>query len=155
MTQGATEQQNTPPLPGAANLTYYNNQIWYSIGNTVYFTTGALDPSGNGINGTAPGNTRTTRSRVIRLVPSSIGMLVFTLSDVYVIPVNVNDGTVGQAGIYEPGGKKIMDCLNSDLALMEPNDDGSDTDTVGQANAAFIVAAVNYVRQLLAEQEAG
>ena len=103
LTQGATEQQNTPPLPGAANLTYYNNQIWYSIGNTVYFTTGALDPSGNGINGTAPGNTRTTRARVIRLVPSSIGMLVFTLSDVYVIPVNVNDGTVGQAGIYEPG----------------------------------------------------
>ena len=103
LTQGATEQQNTPPLPGAANLTYYNNQIWYSIGNTVYFTTGALDPSGNGINGTAPGNTRTTRSRVIRLVPSSIGMLVLTLSDVYVIPVNVNDGTVGQAGIYEPG----------------------------------------------------
>jgi hypothetical protein len=99
--QGATAQQNTPPLPGAINLAYFFNRIWYSIGNTVYCTTGPLDPSGNGINGTAPGNTETTLSRVIKLVPSSIGMLVFTLSDVYVIPVN--NGVIGTGQIYVPG----------------------------------------------------
>lgn len=101
LVQGATAQQNTPPLPGAANLSYFLNRIWYSIGNTVYYTTGPADPSGNGLNGTAPGNTETTLSRVTKLVPSSIGMLAFTLSDVYVIPVS--NGAILPAQVYVPG----------------------------------------------------
>jgi len=99
--QGAAAQQNTPPLPGAANLVFFLNRIWYSIGNTVYWTTGPDDPSGNGINGSAPGNADPLLSRVIKLVPSSIGMLVFTLSDVYLIPIN--NGVILPSQIYVPG----------------------------------------------------
>ena len=99
--QGASAQQNTPPLPGAINLTYFANRIWYSIGNTVWYTTGPSDPSGNGINGTAPGNNQPMISRVTRLVPSSIGMLVFTVSDVFVIPVN--NGAILTNQPYVPG----------------------------------------------------
>jgi hypothetical protein len=99
--QGAAAQQNTPPLPGAINLTYFANRLWYSIGNTVWYTTGPSDPSGNGVNGTAPGNNQAMLSRVTRLVPSSIGMLVFTLSDVIVIPVN--NGAILTAQPYIPG----------------------------------------------------
>jgi hypothetical protein len=99
--QGASAQQNTPPLPGAVNLTYFLNRIWYSIGNTVYYTTGPTDPSGNGINGTAPGNSQAMTSRVTRLVPSSVGMLVFTLSDVNVIPIN--NGNILTWQPYVPG----------------------------------------------------
>jgi hypothetical protein len=101
LVQGATAQQNTPPLPGAINLAYYLNRIWYSIGNTTWYTSGPLDPSGNGINGAAPGNTDTNLSRVTRLVPSSIGVLQFTLSDVNIIPTPNGSIQIGQT--YVPG----------------------------------------------------
>ncbi len=111
LVQGATAQQNTPPLPGAVNLTYFLNRIWYSVGNTVYYTTGPSDPSGNGIDGTAPGNTQVAKSRVTRLVPSSIGMLVFTLSDVYVIPIS--NGAILPIQVYVPGlGLSSYDALD-------------------------------------------
>jgi hypothetical protein len=115
--QGATQQENTPPLPGAVNLTYYLNRIWYSIGNTVWYTTGPLDPSGNGINGASPGNNQVMISRVTRLVPSAVGMLVCTLSDVYVIPIN--NGAIGTASIYVPGmGLSSYNALDVNGALI-------------------------------------
>ena len=101
LVQGAVAQQNTPPAPGAVNLAYYLNRIWYSIGNTTYYTSGPLDPSGNGINGAAPGNTETNLSRVTRLVPSSIGVLEFTLSDVNIVPTQSGAILTGQP--YVPG----------------------------------------------------
>ena len=101
LVQAAVAQENTPPAPGAVNLAFSLNRIWYSIGNTTYYTSGPNDPSGNGLNGAAPGNTDTTLARVTRLEESSIGMLVFTLSDVIVIPFN---GPVIQPGqVYIPG----------------------------------------------------
>lgn len=84
--EGAENLENTPPASGAINLTYHLNRIWYSIGNIVYWTTGPLSPIGNGTDGTAPGNTASCPSLVKRLVPTAIGMLVFTLSDIYIIP---------------------------------------------------------------------
>jgi hypothetical protein len=101
LVQGAAAQENTPPLPGAVNLTYHLNRLWYSIGNTVYYTSGPNSPSGNGINGTAPSNTDVMISRVTRLVPVSQGLLVFTLSDVYIIPDN--NGTILVGRPYLPG----------------------------------------------------
>jgi hypothetical protein len=101
LVQGAVAQQNTPPPSGAVNLAYYLNRIWFSIGNTTYYTSGPLDPSGNGINGAAPGNTETNLSRVTRLVPSSIGVLEFTLSDVNIVPTPNGAILTGQP--YVPG----------------------------------------------------
>jgi hypothetical protein len=86
--QGAQAGENTPPAVGAKNLTYHLSRVWYSIGDTVYYTTGPLAPVGNGIDGTAPGNFATVTSQVRRLVPTAIGMLVFTVSDVYIIAGN-------------------------------------------------------------------
>lgn len=83
--QGAQALENTPPATGAINLTFHLERIWYSIGNTVFWTTGPLAPVGNGTDGTAPGNFATCPSQVKRLVPTAIGMLVFTLSDIYII----------------------------------------------------------------------
>ena len=88
LVQGAQAGENTPPAIGAINLTYHLNRIWYSLGNIVYWTTGPLAPIGNGTDGTAPGNFAACPSQVKRLVPCAIGMLVFTLSDVYIIAGN-------------------------------------------------------------------
>jgi len=86
LVQGAAAGENTPPITGAINLTYALNRIWYSLGNTVYWTTGPQAPSGNGVDGAAPGNQTPCPSTVKRLVPTAIGMIVLTISDIYIIP---------------------------------------------------------------------
>jgi hypothetical protein len=83
--EGAIVGENTPPAQGAINLAYHLNCIFYSIGNIVYWTSGPTTPVGNGLNGTNPLNTDSMPSLVKRLVPTSSGMLVFTVSDVYLI----------------------------------------------------------------------
>ena len=77
--------ENTPPPVGALNLTYHLNRNWYSIGNVVYWTSGPDDPAGNGLNGSNPLNFDYCPSLVKRLVKTTAGMLVFTVSDVYII----------------------------------------------------------------------
>jgi hypothetical protein len=99
--QAAAAGENTPPLPGAVNLTYHLNRIWYSIGNTVYYTTGPLAPVGNGINGTSPLNFDPMTSTVTRLFPTSIGLIVFTISDIYIIANS--GGTILPSLPYVPG----------------------------------------------------
>lgn len=84
---GAQAGENTPPLPGVANLTFHLGRGFYSIGNTVYYTSGATSPSGNGT-GTSAANSASLPSRVVRLVPTAIGLLVFTVSDIYIIGGN-------------------------------------------------------------------
>jgi hypothetical protein len=101
LVSGATAQQNTPPQSGAINLAYFLNRLWYSVGNTQFYTSGPLDPSGNGINGGAPGNNSSTLARITKLVPSSVGMLVFTLSDVEVVPTQ--GGAIQNVQMYVPG----------------------------------------------------
>ena len=88
---GAIAGENTPPAPGAINLTFHLDRIWYSIGNVVYWTTGPDTPVGNGINGTSPLDFSTMPSLVKRIVPTSTGAIIFTVSDIYIIQGN---GTV-------------------------------------------------------------
>ena len=85
--QGAAAGENTPPPSGTVNLSYHLNRLWYSVGNVVWYTSGPNAPCGNG-NGTAPLNYATCPSLVRRLVPTAIGMLVFTASDIYIIAGN-------------------------------------------------------------------
>jgi len=83
--QGAVAGENTPPASGAMNLAFHLNRIFYSIGNTVYWTAGPDTPVGNGINGTPPLNFANFPSLVKRIVPTAVGAIVFTVSDVYAI----------------------------------------------------------------------
>jgi hypothetical protein len=96
---GAIAGENTPPLPGAINLTYHLNRIWYSIGNVVYWTTGPATPVGNGINGTSPLNFDSLPSLIKRIVPTSSGVLIFTVSDIYIIQGNGTSGNPIQSAL--------------------------------------------------------
>lgn len=87
LVQGPLGLENTPPVAGTVALTYHLNRIWYAVGNTVHWTSGPLSPIGNG-DGTAPGNFAACPSTVKRLVPTAIGMIVLTQSDVYIIAGN-------------------------------------------------------------------
>ena len=93
--------ENTPPLPGAVNLAYHLNRIFYSTGNTVFWTSGPNDPVGNGINGFGPNNYDSMPSTVKRLVPTAIGLLVFTVSDIYII--EDNNGTILPSRVWVGG----------------------------------------------------
>jgi hypothetical protein len=88
LVEGPLGLENTVPPVGAQNLAYHLSRIWFSIGNTVYWTTGPLATIGNGTDGFAPGNFATCPSQIRKLVPTAIGMLVFTVSDVYIIAGN-------------------------------------------------------------------
>jgi hypothetical protein len=82
--EGPLAGENTPPLPGAGAFTYHLGRVFYSIGNTIYYTTGPTSSVGNG-NGTNSLNFDTLPSRIVRLVPTAIGLLIFTVSDIYII----------------------------------------------------------------------
>lgn len=86
--QAPIAQENTPPVAGSINLAYHISRIFYSKGNIVYWTSGPDAPSGNGINGSSPLNTDSFPSLVKRLVPTTSGLIVFTVSDVYIIQGN-------------------------------------------------------------------
>jgi hypothetical protein len=77
--------ENTPVDPRATNFAYHLGSLWYSINNVVFWTSGPNTPIGNGLNGTNPLNTDSMPSLVKRLVPTAAGMMVFTISDVYLI----------------------------------------------------------------------
>lgn len=80
--------ENTPPSSGATNLAYHLNRIFFSIGNVVYWTSGPDTPIGNGNEGVLGINNATFPSLVKRIVPTGIGALIFTVSDIYLIQGN-------------------------------------------------------------------
>jgi len=73
---------------GATNLALHLNRIFFSIGNVVYWTTGSAAPIGNGFEGVSPLNNATFPSLVKRIVPTVIGALVWTVSDIYLLAGN-------------------------------------------------------------------
>jgi hypothetical protein len=91
--------ENTPPAIGAQNLTFHLNRLFFSIGNTVYWTAGAATPVGNGVNGVPPLNYDNFPSLVKRIVPTASGAMVFTVSDVYLIQGSGTASSPIQSGI--------------------------------------------------------
>jgi len=87
----ALSEENTPPgdvgtgSQGMINFTYHLSRLFGSVGNVVYWSSGPDAPVGNGNEGWPPDNSFTFPSLVKRIVPTSIGALVFTVSDVYLI----------------------------------------------------------------------
>lgn len=95
--------ENTPPASGATNLAYHLNRIFFSIGNVVYWTSGPDTPIGNGNEGVAGTNNATFPSLVKRIVPTGLGALVFTVSDIYQISGNGTSSSPLFPVPYVPG----------------------------------------------------
>lgn len=97
-------QQNTPPKTGIINGCYFLSRIFVSLGNTIYWSTGPDTPIGNGVNGFSPSNFATFPSLVKRMVPLNAGLVVFTVSDIY---VSEGNGTPGNPITFVPYLTKI------------------------------------------------
>ncbi len=93
--------ENTPPAMGSINLTVYLQRIFFSIGNTVYYTSGPDTPVGNGFEGVGPLNFQELPSKVTRLVPTIVGIFIFTVSDIYLIANN--GAAIPAAVLYAQG----------------------------------------------------
>jgi hypothetical protein len=87
----ALSYENTPPgnvgtgTQGMINFTYHLSRLFASTGNIVYWSTGPDTTVGNGNEAWSPSNSFTFPSLVKRIVSTSIGALIFTVSDVYLI----------------------------------------------------------------------
>ena len=76
---------NNPPPTGLSALTYHLGLIWGAVNNSVYYSSGGSTTAGNGDEAWPSGNVFVFPSAVIRLFPMTNGLLVFTISDIYII----------------------------------------------------------------------
>lgn len=79
------ETRNIPPPTGLINLAYHFGRIWGSVGNTVYYAAGPDVNNGNGNECYRALNSFIFPSSVRRLWPTPIGMIVFTVSNIYIV----------------------------------------------------------------------
>jgi hypothetical protein len=148
------EGQNTPPAAGAINLVYYLSRIFFSIGNTVYGTSGPDTPVGNGLEGVLGTNNQVFPSQVIRMVPSTVGLFVFTISDTYVITGNA--ATIAlQASIYLTGiglsSYNALDVNGADVGFFSTDsrfivlNPSSGISDIGQPVGNLLAVAANWI----------
>ena len=83
--QAPIDFTNNPPPVGLQALTYHLQRVWGAVANLVYYSDGPDVISGNGNEAWSPGNVFAYPETVIRLLPTSSGLYVFTLSDIYII----------------------------------------------------------------------
>lgn len=81
---------NDPPPQGLVNIVLHLGRIFGSVGSTVFCSEGPLvggsnQPPGNGFTAFNPGQNWQFPSTVTRLVPTSLGLFVFTTSDLHLI----------------------------------------------------------------------
>jgi hypothetical protein len=86
--------EGTPPPAGATCMEYHLGRIWVAAGNVVYGSSGP-DAVASGSSGNAGFDLSfTAQSKVIRLWANAIGLVVFTVRDVYIILPDPNTGTL-------------------------------------------------------------
>jgi hypothetical protein len=84
------------PPTGLINFAYHLNRLWGSVGNTVYYSAGPDALNGSKYEAFTALGSFIFPSAVRRLWPTSIGLLVFTVSDIYII---LGQGT-SSSGFY-------------------------------------------------------
>jgi hypothetical protein len=95
----ATAFQLTPPPQNLYGHTWFSNRLWAFVGNTLYYASGPDlgNIYGNGNEGWPPANYFTFTSQITRLVQVTSGLLVFTVSDVWLIVGNASAIGVAQS----------------------------------------------------------
>jgi hypothetical protein len=83
--QAQISNSNDPPPAGAIIPSYHQGRVWVAVDNFVYASAGPDTTNGSGNESFPPANVFTFPSQVVRLQPYTQGLLVFTVSDVYII----------------------------------------------------------------------
>jgi hypothetical protein len=93
--QAAVAEENTIlTLDTKSNCSAFHlGLVWVGFDNTVIYSRPNSAVLGNGFSGFPPLNYFTFPSAVTALVPTAVGLLVFTTSDIYIIQGNTTDPT--------------------------------------------------------------
>lgn len=81
---------NSPPPARLTNLGFYSGRLWGSVGNLLYYSTSTdnatlLNILQNGVSAESwePTNVIPFDSEIVRIVPTSSGLIIFTTTDVW------------------------------------------------------------------------
>jgi hypothetical protein len=130
-TSAPVSDENNPPPVGMTALSYHLGRVWGAVGNFVYPSNG---PGGTGNGNTAwnPANFFEFPSSVIRTWPTTNGLIVFTLSDVYVIqgtttasffstPFLVGTGLGNYDGFTVKGALPVFYTTDNQVLTLDPS----------------------------------
>lgn len=81
---GPQASSNNPPPYGISNFVYHMTRLWGTVGNLLYCSGGPDTIVGNGNEAWPPANSWSYPAPITRIVPSSQGLLVLTVSGVYI-----------------------------------------------------------------------
>lgn len=76
---------NNPPPTGMSLLCWYAGRLWGAVGNTIYFSAGPDATNGVGTECWPTGNNYTVPGNITALVPLSVGLVVFTKDNAWII----------------------------------------------------------------------
>lgn len=98
---------NTPPPVGIGGMVFHMGRLWGFVNNVLYYAVGPDlgNILGNPYEGWPPANFFTLPSKITKLIPTSVGLLVFTVSDIYIVYGNASataaaTGVAGLAVFY-------------------------------------------------------
>jgi len=92
---GTNFSDNSVPPPAFIPSCYYLNRIWGFVGNKLVYTNGPDTTTGSGNESMSPDNVFELPSTGVACWPTSIGLIVFTMSDTWVL---LGQGTYDAAG---------------------------------------------------------
>jgi hypothetical protein len=133
--QASVSGDLTPPPVGATAIAYHLQRLFVAVDNFIYFSTGpdAIVYTANGNSGFNPTNVLTATSRVIRMWPCPIGMLVFTVSDIFIVKGSGTSST-------DSAGNTTFDPIWLDIFLENIGILSYDAFTVNGSTPSFITA---------------
>jgi hypothetical protein len=76
---------NNPPPSGMSLLTWYSGRLWGAVGNVVYYAAGTDTTNGSGQEAWPPLNFSECPGGVTAFAPSSAGLMVGTVDDLYLV----------------------------------------------------------------------
>lgn len=123
---------NNPPPTASLDPVFYLGLVWVHVGNAVYFTRGTSAIVGIVPESFPPANVFTFPETVIRKVPISPGLLIFTTSNIYIILGNNTTASVLYSTPFLDGygiqswnalctDGSIIYCFTSDNRVIELN----------------------------------
>lgn len=92
--------ENTPPPSGIAGMVFHMGRLWGFVNNVLYYATGPDlgNILGNPYESWGPANVFTLPSAITKVISTTVGLLVFTISDTYIV-YGTGSATAAASGV--------------------------------------------------------
>lgn len=96
----AISQQNSPAPIGIAGMVFYMGRVWGFVNNVLYYATGPDlgNVLGNPYESFSLANFFTLPSAITKLIPTTVGLLIITISDTFIVYGN-GSATAASTGV--------------------------------------------------------